>query len=407
MLSTKPDNLNDGIRDAEGGIYAGDRLLKFDDRKAVEYHVKEGTRVICDSAFKGTDIQTVVLPPSIEAIGQTAFAGCRYLDSINIPEGVTEFPSFVFRSCAALTKLELPATVNSVGVQSLSPGLEVLILSSKIRFHELAFDDSKPRLIVVPDDLVSYYKDVLAKREVGGQVLSMTDYKKENDNKSVSADTDTKETSDKGIQDTPADPLDGFREGKWLLIKLKKLQHSSDTITDTRITQNPILVYDTNNPQIKALTVESGNPGMFMTKANHILKQIGQAPGFLMLQFDAFESNIPELEALGNKEKVKYAFEITKLYRQIIFAKAPKPIIDKMTVAIEFEGVRRVIFELAYGKITNFIGANPGTEDEDIIMSDVSAISFPTVYTGPVEEEPAEEGSFLSGIINAIKGFFK
>ena len=58
----------------------------------VDYRV---TRV-GHGAFSGSKSTSITLPASITSIGEYAFAGCSFLTSVNIPDGVTEIKDHTF-----------------------------------------------------------------------------------------------------------------------------------------------------------------------------------------------------------------------------------------------------------------------------------------------------------------------
>ncbi|MCF0187173.1 MAG: leucine-rich repeat domain-containing protein, partial [Bacteroidaceae bacterium] len=64
----------------------GKRLLEGADVE--QYHIKEGTEVICDEAFSQCkSLQGIVIPDSVSSIGGRTFDGCESLVSIVIPVG--------------------------------------------------------------------------------------------------------------------------------------------------------------------------------------------------------------------------------------------------------------------------------------------------------------------------------
>jgi hypothetical protein len=60
-------------------------------------------------------IKGVILPESIESIGDNAFRGCRYLVSLNIPEGVTGIGDHAFYDCRGLDSIAIPEGVTGIG----------------------------------------------------------------------------------------------------------------------------------------------------------------------------------------------------------------------------------------------------------------------------------------------------
>ncbi|MBQ7798013.1 MAG: leucine-rich repeat domain-containing protein, partial [Clostridia bacterium] len=61
----------------------------------------------------GADILTVQLPSTITSIGLSAFANCKKLTSINLPDGLTSVPDYALAGADCI--LTLPETVESLG----------------------------------------------------------------------------------------------------------------------------------------------------------------------------------------------------------------------------------------------------------------------------------------------------
>ena len=62
-----------------------------------------------------TGIQTVILPGSVERIGQWAFAGCSALESVTLPTGLAGIETAAFLECTALTEIILPEGLTTLG----------------------------------------------------------------------------------------------------------------------------------------------------------------------------------------------------------------------------------------------------------------------------------------------------
>ena len=76
---------------------------------------------IDDYAYFGrTDIETIILPDSIESIGSGAFSGCRALVSIHIPEGVERIGDGAFFGCSSLREIIIPKSVKHIGEHAFS-----------------------------------------------------------------------------------------------------------------------------------------------------------------------------------------------------------------------------------------------------------------------------------------------
>lgn len=122
----------------EGEITIPSAVKQSDDEYADVYKVV----AIDDFAFKGSPTLTkVVLPMTIESIGNGAFEECSQLinidipngalsqlgesvfassriKSIKLPEGITELPRFTFKECRALEQVILPESLLKVGISA-------------------------------------------------------------------------------------------------------------------------------------------------------------------------------------------------------------------------------------------------------------------------------------------------
>ena len=122
-------NLDDGTKTAAvtfKGETAGDR----DDRytgavripATVSYQGKTYDVVsIGDEAFADCrNLTSVTLPNSITSIGNSAFSRCFTLNKINIPESVTNIGQYAFNACISLMNLTIPSTVTTIGTNAFS-----------------------------------------------------------------------------------------------------------------------------------------------------------------------------------------------------------------------------------------------------------------------------------------------
>ena len=88
---TTKEELNEAFVDEWGVKYSKDgrKLLEAPGELSGAYSVKEGTRIICDSAFSFcSSLSEIVIPSSVASIGDWAFFGCSSLKYISIPKSV-------------------------------------------------------------------------------------------------------------------------------------------------------------------------------------------------------------------------------------------------------------------------------------------------------------------------------
>ena len=79
-----------------------------------EFQYFTGVSYIPQEYFAGTEIQSIIIPKSVELIGVSAFSNCTRLNKIEIPEKVSAIWSNVFENCSALTNIKIPDSVTII-----------------------------------------------------------------------------------------------------------------------------------------------------------------------------------------------------------------------------------------------------------------------------------------------------
>ena len=111
------EDLKNAVEDEFGVKYSRDwkRLLGAPYRLRGEYSIREGVKVIGDSAFQGCESLTSInIPNSVTTIGNRAFGVCSSLTSINIPNSVTTIGNWAFSDCSSLTSINIPNSVTTI-----------------------------------------------------------------------------------------------------------------------------------------------------------------------------------------------------------------------------------------------------------------------------------------------------
>ena len=91
--------------------------LQRDDIKKIV--IKEGVTRIGDYAFAGCrNLTSVEIPNTVRSIGVRAFVECIQTPSIEIPNSVTSIEEQAFSRCDDLTSIEIPNSVTSIGSQA-------------------------------------------------------------------------------------------------------------------------------------------------------------------------------------------------------------------------------------------------------------------------------------------------
>ena len=110
-LSTRitEEEKKNAVRDEYGALYTADglKLIKSPRDKTL-YNIRQGTLVIGDGAFEGCSyLQSITIPDSVTSIGVSAFLMCSSLQSITIPDSVTSIGDGAFSCCTSLIKVDV------------------------------------------------------------------------------------------------------------------------------------------------------------------------------------------------------------------------------------------------------------------------------------------------------------
>ncbi|MBR3832849.1 MAG: leucine-rich repeat protein [Lachnospiraceae bacterium] len=90
---------------------------------------------IGDLAFADCPFETIDIPSGVTSIGQSAFNGCSNLTSITIPEGVKYIERQAFQACSSLTSVTIPDGVIQIGMFAFvdCTGLQTVSIPSSIQ----------------------------------------------------------------------------------------------------------------------------------------------------------------------------------------------------------------------------------------------------------------------------------
>lgn len=121
---------------------------------------------IGNSAFAAcSSLVSINIPTSVTNIGYNAFRGCSSLFSINIPNSVTEIESSAFSGCSALTSISLPNSVTVINSSTFKgcTGLKSVVIPNFIKeigsnafnkctqLEEVIFEDGE-EILTLPMD---------------------------------------------------------------------------------------------------------------------------------------------------------------------------------------------------------------------------------------------------------------
>ena len=169
-LSTEPteEELKEAFVDEWGVKYSKDgrKLLKVPGELSGAYSVKEGTRIICNSAFwYCLSLSEIVIPNSVTSIGDLAFSFCSSLAEVVIPNSVTSIGDLAFSFCSSLAEVVIPNSVVCINgnpfwywngkLECLSPSFvyENNILFNKDKSRIISFRNQNLTSYVIPNNV--------------------------------------------------------------------------------------------------------------------------------------------------------------------------------------------------------------------------------------------------------------
>lgn len=120
----------------------GDGELKKCEDNGRSITVDEGVRIICADAFKDRKaLHTIILPQTLETIGEESFRGCSNLEAMDVPEKTSRICSSAFRDCISMKSLK--------------------VRNGYIKIGERAFENcASLESISLPDGLTEFYGGV-------------------------------------------------------------------------------------------------------------------------------------------------------------------------------------------------------------------------------------------------------
>lgn len=125
LVDSNPALIRGGHLDIPQGVHAiAGEALALCGMETVT--IPEGVTEIGDYAFNTCGSLTgVELPKSLRTIGRAAFTGCRSFTDIVIPDGVTEIGVWAFDNCNSLKAITIPASVTTIGSDAIPRGVTI------------------------------------------------------------------------------------------------------------------------------------------------------------------------------------------------------------------------------------------------------------------------------------------
>lgn len=119
--------------------------------------------VIRERAFEGaTTLESVVVPEGVTQLNNQCFSECTSLKSISLPSTLKKIGYGSFSNCISLEKIEIPKGTTSLGYEAFSGCVNlrnVIINNGITELEQWTFKDCKITTLYLPKSITSMYYD--------------------------------------------------------------------------------------------------------------------------------------------------------------------------------------------------------------------------------------------------------
>lgn len=101
------------------------------------YTVPEGVTFLFPASLSGcTELQSIIISPTVTSLSASVFADCTGLQNFTIPPTVTSLGTSVFEGCTALQSITIPTSVTSLGPYAFRgcTGLQSIIIPRSVTY---------------------------------------------------------------------------------------------------------------------------------------------------------------------------------------------------------------------------------------------------------------------------------
>lgn len=77
--------------------------------------IQDGTKGICNHAFRNTEIGAIIIPFSLNYLGIASFDNCKNLRNISIPNNVISIGELAFAGCNQIVSVSLGSSITTIG----------------------------------------------------------------------------------------------------------------------------------------------------------------------------------------------------------------------------------------------------------------------------------------------------
>jgi len=128
---------------------------------------------IGETAFRFSGLTSITIPGSVSSIGGGAFSSCWSLTNATLDNGVTSIGEYAFQGCFGLIQVTIPDSVTSIGEDAFAGCItltNVTIPRSVTSIGSAAFSDDPLTNIIIPGSVTSIetnaFQDLFALRSV-------------------------------------------------------------------------------------------------------------------------------------------------------------------------------------------------------------------------------------------------
>ena len=100
---------------ASNPLLPGNHNLYLNGELVTDLVIPDGIAEIKDNVFYGGNFKSATIPYSVASIGESAFADCTNLTSIEMPNSITSIGTAAFANCTGLASVEMPGNVTFLG----------------------------------------------------------------------------------------------------------------------------------------------------------------------------------------------------------------------------------------------------------------------------------------------------
>lgn len=123
-------NLEEGLLSIGAGAFKNCSSLKG-------IALPDSLTEINESAFRASGLESIAIPENITQLKANTFRSCTALSDVTLPDGIIRIGNSCFKSCSALTGLEFPVSLETIGAKAFGyTGIKRAVIDCNIKHLE-------------------------------------------------------------------------------------------------------------------------------------------------------------------------------------------------------------------------------------------------------------------------------